>query len=39
MIINSGIEEVVYDLDYPLNEVAQGLLEEAGVKARHLKID
>ena len=39
MIINSGIEEVVYNLEYPLNGVAQGLLEEAGVKARHLKID
>ncbi len=39
MIINSGIGEVVYNLDYPLNEVAQGLLQEAGVKARRLKID
>ena len=39
MIINSGIEEVVFNLDYPLNEVAQGILQEAGVKARRLKID
>ena len=36
MIINAGISEVVYDLDYPLNGTAQNLLEEAGVEARRL---
>ena len=39
MIINSGIVEVVYSVDYPLNEVAQALLQEVGVKVRRLKID
>jgi len=36
MIINSGIEEVVYNMDYPLNEAAQNLLKEAGVVSRPL---
>ncbi len=36
MIINSGITEVVYDLDYPLNDTAENLLKEAGVEARRL---
>ena len=36
MIINSGIAEVVYDLDYPLNDTAEGLLQEASVEARRL---
>jgi dCMP deaminase len=34
MIINSGIVEVVYNEDYPLNERALALLEECGVKVR-----
>ena len=36
MIINSGIEEVVYNMDYPLNETARNLLKEAGVVSRPL---
>jgi len=36
MIINAGIEEVVYRSTYPLPEAASGLLKEAGVKARKL---
>ena len=36
MIINAGITEVVYDLDYPLNDSAEVLLKEAGVTARRL---
>ncbi len=38
MIINAGIREVVYNLCYPLNETAQGLLAEAGVEARKTAI-
>lgn len=37
MIINSGIREVVYNMDYPLNEVARNLLEEAGIVSRALR--
>jgi dCMP deaminase len=39
MIINAGIREVLYNLDYPLNDVARGLLEQAEVKSRQLKLD
>ena len=39
MIINSGIAEVVYNIDYALNESAFGLFKEAGVAARKLKVD
>jgi dCMP deaminase len=38
MIINSGIAEVVYNQDYPLNERALALLEECGVLLRQQKI-
>jgi dCMP deaminase len=34
MIINSGIVEVVYNQEYPLNERALALLKECGVKLR-----
>jgi dCMP deaminase len=34
MIINAGIKEVVFNVEYPLAEVAQGLLREAGVTIR-----
>jgi dCMP deaminase len=34
MIINSGISEVVYNKDYPLNNRAQSLLRECGVLLR-----
>lgn len=39
MIINSGIKEVVFNVDYPLAEVATKLLKEAGVTIRKVKID
>jgi dCMP deaminase len=38
MIINSGIVEVVYNQDYPLNGAALSLLEECGVKLRRHKV-
>ena len=39
MIINAGITEVIYNEDYPLNQNALGLLEEAGVAVRRFKLD
>jgi dCMP deaminase len=39
MIINSGIREVIYNMDYPLNESAFGLFNEAGVFVRRLKVE
>ena len=39
MIINSGICEVVYNLDYPLNDSAFRLFREAGIAIRQLKIE
>jgi dCMP deaminase len=39
MIINSGIAEVVYNRDYPLNQTSFALLKEAGVICRKLKVD
>jgi dCMP deaminase len=39
MIINSGIREVIYNMDYPLNDTAFHLLNEAGVFVRKLKVD
>ncbi|MBI2930631.1 MAG: AAA family ATPase [Planctomycetes bacterium] len=39
MIINSGIREVVYNMEYPLNETAFMLLKQAGVVCRKLKVD
>jgi dCMP deaminase len=38
MIINSGIAEVIYNQDYPLNERALALLEECGVLLRRHKV-
>ena len=38
IIINAGIAEVVFNLDYPLNEVAQNLLVEAGVTTRQVHL-
>jgi dCMP deaminase len=38
MIINSGIREVIYNMDYPLNESAFRLFAEAGVFARKFKV-
>lgn len=39
MIINAGINEVVYNLDYPLGEVARDLLAEAGVAMRQIHLN
>lgn len=39
MIINSGIKEVIFNMDYPLNASAFKLFEEAGVLARKLKVE
>jgi deoxycytidylate deaminase len=39
MIINAGIREVVYNMDYPLNETSFSLLTEAGVICRKLKVE
>jgi deoxycytidylate deaminase len=38
MIINSGIREVVYNLDYPLNDSAFRLFKEAGIAVRQWKL-
>ncbi len=38
IIINAGIVEVVYNLDYPLNEVARALLAEAGLTMRQIDL-
>ncbi|HSB47864.1 MAG TPA: deaminase [Candidatus Bilamarchaeum sp.] len=39
MIINAGIKEVVYNVDYPVAETPMRLLGEAGVKVRQHKIE
>jgi dCMP deaminase len=36
MIINAGIEEVVYSAEYPLGDTALELLHEAGLKLRNV---
>lgn len=38
MIINSGIHEVVFNQDYPLNDRALSLLRECGVQLRRHKV-
>lgn len=38
MIINSGISEVVYNQEYPLNERAMALLRECGVGLRKYQV-
>ena len=38
MIINSGIIEVVYNLDYPLNERSLTLLQECGIVLRRHRV-
>lgn len=38
MIINSGIREVIYNVEYPLNDSAFRLFDEAGVLVRKLKV-
>lgn len=39
MIINAGITEVVYNVDYPMGETPMRLLRDAGVKVRQNKIE
>ncbi|MBN2478332.1 AAA family ATPase [Candidatus Micrarchaeota archaeon] len=39
MIINSGIEEVVYNSKYPMGDSPFKLLKEAGIKVRSLEVD
>ncbi len=39
MIINSGIREVIYNMDYPLNKSAFQLFNEAQVFVRKLKVE
>jgi len=38
MIINAGIREVIYNIEYPLNDAAFRLFNEAGVLVRKLKV-
>jgi dCMP deaminase len=38
MIINAGIDEVVYNADYPLAGLSLSLLREAGVKVRQVRL-
>ncbi|HEB89391.1 MAG TPA: hypothetical protein ENI85_07455 [Deltaproteobacteria bacterium] len=38
MIINAGLDEVVYQSDYPLGKVSLELLREAGVLARKIEV-
>jgi dCMP deaminase len=39
MIINSGIREVIFNMDYPLNDSSFRLFQEAGVFIRKLKVE
>jgi len=39
MIINAGIREVVYNVDYPLNEASFRLIQEAGIICRQFKVE
>jgi dCMP deaminase len=39
MIINAGLTEVVFNVDYPLGEVSLELLREAGIKVRQIELD
>jgi dCMP deaminase len=39
MIINAGLHEVVYNMEYPLNDVTFRLFKDAGVVCRKLKVD
>ena len=38
MIINAGIREVVYNVEYPMNDVALRLMEEAGITVKKLTL-
>lgn len=39
MIINAGIKEVVYNVDYPMAQTPMRLLKEAGIKIRQHRIE
>ena len=39
MIINAGITQVVYNVDYPLAESAAKMLEESGIELRQFKVE
>ena len=39
MVINAGLREVVYNQEYPLNDSAFRLFQEAGVFIRRLKVE
>jgi dCMP deaminase len=39
MIINSGIREVIYNMDYPLNDSSFQLFSEAAIFVRKLKVE
>ena len=39
MIINAGIKEVVYNIDYPLNDTALDLYKEVSIKLRQFKVE
>jgi dCMP deaminase len=39
MIINAGIKEVIYNVDYPMQETPLKLLKEAGIKVRQHKVE
>ena len=39
MIINSGIREVIFNADYPLNDISFKLFAEGGVAVRKLKVE
>ncbi len=39
MIINAGIEEVVYNLDYPLNDTSFKLLQQAKIRCRQHQVE
>jgi dCMP deaminase len=38
MIINAGLSEVIYNAEYPMNEVPLSLLREAGVMVRQVRV-
>ena len=38
MIINAGLSEVIYNAEYPMNEIPLSLLREAGVMVRQARV-
>jgi len=39
MIINAGIKEVVYNIEYPLNDTALNLFQQIGISLRQFKVN